>query len=167
MRKILSPQIIKGHYSATGTFATYRFYLIAQPPVVESQKLDVGQLNNGVYTDRGFLTRIPGQVIVQNANTPTAQIYSAQILGPGTALKTSAGLPIVGKEPSVSLDGRIVIFGSGSHPFDPNYNGELAGSDEMFVFSSNPENPQATWSPATNLADAYYLYGPGRAVRVS
>ena len=45
-------------------------------------------------------------------------VYAAQVLSPGSVIRETAGQYIIGKEPGVSLDGRLISFDGEVKPFD-------------------------------------------------
>jgi len=146
-----------GSANATGQFDTYQFYVIMGASRVGNidgeHDLTIGNPARG---KKFFLTRFKASVIVRNPRSNDAEVHDVIIHSAAQPLRDNNGSLIYGYEPSVTLDGRLIVYSGNSFPARRNGN----GGEISYTFQSNPENI-SQWSVPRNLAEMYNTHGPG------
>ena len=152
----------------------------------ESQYLRVPQDRFGLYkyddngvkipTDdmKSMLGRFKARITVSDPNavpsSTTTSISSVQIYGPAAVLKHNNGQTTIGTdpdntvlepyiygyEPSVTLDGGMIVYSGSVYPEIRKGTGGMI----TYVSSRNPVSNNA-WSAPRNIADMYMADGPG------
>ncbi len=90
-----------------------------------------------------------GRIVVENPRTPNAKIYRSEMLSAAQVLKATNNKNMRGLEPSVTLDGKLLIY-QGTPKND-------GGIDYIvYSFNPNPGDPNG-WSPPRSIADLYYI----------
>jgi cytochrome c peroxidase len=127
------PSNASGAFSASGTHRTYRALVFH----TSLRNNDNDQMGNRKAT-----------IIVSNANTADAEVISARFTSSFTRLRLASGADFRCIEPSVTIDGRLVICQG--HP-------ENNGRIDNLVYSWN-STPGATsnWTAPKSIADLYY-----------
>ncbi|MCB0361764.1 MAG: c-type cytochrome, partial [Bdellovibrionales bacterium] len=132
-----------GNLSPGGSYETYDFYIYTQHygnpnwGVQNKRILNVTQ----TYGDRVF-GRMQVKVIVGNAKTGNAFPFKSILVKDFEVIKTGSGSAIRGIEPSVTVDGKLMIFNS---------NGIGGNGDEIkYIYNPNPKNLNS-WTSAKNI----------------
>ncbi|WP_160153383.1 cytochrome c peroxidase [Microbulbifer sp. ALW1] len=140
-------------------YQTYRLYGILASTRIGADTSDKVLANK---RDTGDLHHILGKfqaiVVVENSGTATAQVVNTRILAPAKALRTSSGGFLYGYEPSVTLDGGLILFSGNDRP------GEVGGNggQVMYTYNNNAFN-YTGWAPQKNLSAMYKSVGAGRS----
>lgn len=146
-----------GSASSRGQYETYRLYAImgaSRAGSIEGQ-FDVA---NG-RPERGkkfFLTKTDASVVVSNPRTINADVSTVIIHSAARPLRDTNGQLIYGYEPSVTLDGRLIVFSGNSNPSRRNGN----GGEISYIFQQD-QHSYNSWSPQRNLAELYLQHGSG------
>ena len=134
----------EGAPDSKGTFRTYKVGLIG---VMES-------LDDSAPHHRQ-LTLNHGTIVVGGAFTAKPHIHTASVDGRSQPLTTTTGEHLYRYEPTVSLDGRLVIW-SGMPQ------NRLSGAAALYSFNPNPMRSTG-WSTPRNVSAMYWTHGPGSA----
>lgn len=135
-----------GQPSANGKYETYRIYVIGTYANILSANIP--------QNERVKVTgRTDVQIVVKNPRTTNAAIESARTLTQASLLKTGNRI-IHGYEPTVSMDGRLIIWQG--HPQN-----KLHGSFVIYSYNPNPHTDDSGWSSPRSISAMYYEHGPG------
>ncbi len=127
------PSTSNGTFSTEGAYATYKALIF------------VTSTANGDNDQTGYRE---ATFIVRDANTPNADVISADFTGEFQRLSQANGQDIRCIEPSVTIDGRLIVCQS-----HPDNNGRI----DNLTYSWNP-TPGATngWSAPKSIANMYW-----------
>lgn len=155
--RIPYPSDENGNPAGNGAYETYRLIFIGKSAV----DLDPDPDKDDWWY---FLTYNKGFVTVSAPRTAAAAIHKAEIGVDGNnALINGNGLdqqllassePLWGYEPTVSNDGRLLIW------HGPPYPGKNTNGLCLYSYNSNPSDIDG-WSTPRGIADMYYVNGPG------
>lgn len=124
------PSDSDGNYNLAGGFGTYELYVIS--PGNDSNEMGIRR----------------GRFIIGNFKKRNAFVARVEMQGPQQILKGTDGKSLIGIEPSITADGRLMVF-QGSPKND-------GGIDYiMYSYNDNPGSV-AGWTPARSIADLYY-----------
>ncbi len=120
-----------------GAFETYQIFVYTR--VIEAKSGDSLGLRIGRYQLK---------VVVENPHTPTATIFSATAGPVFEGIRDTSGQFLIGIEPTLTADGRLMIFQSASSG---------AGDGTLLLFYSYNANPLAVtgWSRPRPLSDLH------------
>jgi cytochrome c peroxidase len=147
-------------------FETYKLALISSPNSVGVNPKETA----GV--DSSFLVMSFAKVVVANPRSANASVQSTFVEGPGQLLRVKNdllgypkgpgvypdGSPFYGYEPTVSLDGRLIIFQGRNFPK------KLMHGILYYTFNENPSDP-ANWSQPRSVSEMYWTHGPGNTTQ--
>jgi cytochrome c peroxidase len=120
-----------GNYNLGGGFGTYELYVIS--PGTDALEMGIRR----------------GRFIIGNFKKNDAYVARVEMLGPQQLLRGTNNKPIRGLEPSITADGRLMVF-QGSPKND-------GGIDYiMYSYNDNPGSV-AGWTPARSIADLYHV----------
>lgn len=132
-----------GNPNISGLYETYDLYVYTQhygDPAWGSQNSRLLQIFNN-YGSRVF-GRLQMKVVVQNPQQATAKPVRTILVKDFEVIKTASGAPINGIEPSVTTDGKLMIFNS---------NGIGGNGDEIkYIYNSNPSSLSG-WTAPKNI----------------
>lgn len=135
------PSDALGNPAGDGSFRTYKIGIIG---VILSEA-------NAPHAQRLALNY--GTIIVANALGEEPFIQAASVDGMAAPLTSISGDGLYRYEPTVSLDGRLVVW----HGIPQN---RFNGFATMYSFNPNPMTSTG-WSEARNVAAMYWTHGPG------
>ena len=138
------PSDAAGRPTRTGSFATYKVGIIG---VMSSEGEDAPHAQR--------LSLNYGTIVVANASDERPTIHAASVDGQSQPLTTRGGASLYRYEPTVSLDGRLVIW----HGVPQN---RFGGSATMYSFNPTPMRSTG-WSDPRNVAAMYWVHGAGAA----
>jgi cytochrome c peroxidase len=141
----------------SGIYSTYRLYGIVPTNKVGSIESPY-LVNSSSSARKHFLTRVEMQIVVKNSDTVDADIESVKLFNAALPLRDVNGNLLHGYEPSVTLDGRLIVYSSNYKPEMNEGNGGTVG----YSFIQN-QHLNSGWSIPENLARMYYKHGPGSA----
>ncbi len=134
---------VNGNPSVAGVYETYDLYIYTQhygDPAwgVQNKQILAFYLN---YGSRVF-GRMQMKVVVEKPQTSDAAPVKSILVSDFEALKTAAGVAINGIEPSVTTDGKLMVFNS---------NGIGGNGDEIkYIYNPNP-NVLSGWTSPKNI----------------
>ncbi len=154
----------------SGSYETYRIVIIGKVDcTIDAQNMtDLGgsvPYHCAQPPDKGILAQIPAHIVIRNPRTLNAVIHSTGIdVGSGGAKSVKAnGSPIKAIEPSVSMDGRLIIH----HGFHP-----TSGVGGFLYYTYNHASlSDSGWSNPRPLSDMYWfdrntMVGPANGPQV-
>ncbi len=151
------PSSAGGGFMANGNYLTYRFYAIMPTSwannVESPYYVTHSNPNSG---KKNFLTKAQIQVVVSKPFTENAKIHSTKIITEATPLKDKNNNLIHGYEASTTLDGRLIVYSANYKPELNDGNGGTVG----YIYHQNSQS-NTGWSIPHNLAEMYYINGPG------
>lgn len=153
-----------GNVSDGGSYETYRFYVLMGARkvgnVVGEYDINIGNPARG---KKFFLTKFEASVVVKNARTVNADVHNVVIHNAAEPMRDVDGQLIYGYEPSVTLDGRLVVYSGNASPALRNGN----GGEISYIYQQN-QHLSGGWSKPRGIAEMYYVHGPGgNEVRVN
>lgn len=117
-----------GNYQADGLFETY--------------ELLVHATKYGYAPDPKQTVTMDVRVVVAEPRTAEADVHHLEIVRNAEALQDTAGNPLVGIEPTLTFDGRLMVVHD--------------GSQLRYSFNSDPTSITG-WSPLRSVADMHHL----------
>jgi len=150
-----------GFRSSTGNYKTYQIRAIMVSQVFQDGA-STTPLKDGSSDMKSILGTFSARVIVKDPDTDNATIHSTRIDGPASALRHSgtyhedAGPFIYGHEPSVSLDGNLIVYSGNAYPTVRRGHGGMI----LYTYTRNPNN-NSNWSQPRNISEMYMADGPG------
>jgi len=147
-----------GNPEANGAYLSYRFYGVVAATAfgndISEYYVNPNNLNAG---KKHILGKFEGRVVVENPDSENSEVIGVDILSPATALKDVNGDYLYGYEPTISLDGNLLIYSGNPFPEVRLGNGGMV----TYSYSRN-HFVNETWSKPENIVDIYSTYGPGR-----
>jgi cytochrome c peroxidase len=143
--------------SDSGAYSTYRLIGILPTTRAETKKGVIESPFNIIGVDRKkpFLTRIELQIVVSNPDKADADIDSIKLFDGAAPFRDTKGSLLHGYEPSVTLDGRLLVYSS-------NYRPAINSGAATVGYSYNQSpHTESNWTVPENLARMYYKHGPG------
>lgn len=119
------PSDSQGNYLATGAYETYEILLFATD-----------------YTVPKRTVTLDVRLVIANPRTPTAVLHSHEILRQAQTLLDTNGNQLVGIEPSVTFDGRLLVVHD--------------GNGARYSFNATP-GALTGWSPLRTIADMHWV----------
>ncbi|MCB0378958.1 MAG: c-type cytochrome [Bdellovibrionales bacterium] len=151
------PSSSNGTPQAGGAFETYKVYAILPTNkagnVASPYFLRPGAANSG---RKSFLTKFLMAVIVAKPKSKDASIYNVRMLSRAIPMYDVRKNLLHGYEPSVTLNGQLIVYSSNFSPAKNVGNGGTVG----YSYTSNPHS-NSLYSVPENLARMYYRNGPG------
>lgn len=139
----------EGRPNAEGAFRTYKMQL-----VFAARKADGIQIPFRNDT-RNFLLGTRATVTVDVRNKRLPKVVAAEVTEKATILRDKNGKMLIGYEPTVSLDGRLLIYQSSLN--EKHLDGFL-----LYSWRDSSADNQS-WSPPDYVSSMYWKEGPGNS----
>ena len=151
------PSNSNGQFSSNGEFLTYAMYGISAATKAPNGKSRYRLKPGTDDTEmKHFLVKYPLTVVVEKPYTPEAKVKTVKV-GVGNGLLNTKGGFLYGYEPSVTLDGRLIVFSGNPRP------SSLDGNGGHIQYSYRMGSSQFyKHTPTRNIAKIYFDHGPGR-----
>ena len=146
-----------GNAADQGQYETYRLYVVMGTAragnVVGEYDLVHGNSSRG---KKIFLVKFEASVVVSNARTANADVHNVIIHSEARPIRDNQGRLVYGYEPSVTLDGRLIIYSGNTNPSMRNgHGGEVA-----YIYNADQARID-NWTAPRGLPAMYYVHGPG------